>query len=899
MEPSNTSQYISQVVHRPEAPPAVKARFFYVSPIPLDDPLSPLPPPNPDPEATARHPPKPFSQYDNTALDKAWHELRQKILRYNEERGEKDSVRTASRARHDSISKRPDRRGSSSKPNTPRVRPFRPQSSNLSQIDHSNDDVDQSLESLELATSELPDTTGTPFIRAPSRPTTHAPQKDVRSSRPKVKAYDTYLWEDPSHLAEHSPAPQARSQESGPTAKVAVGISRLHQVEMPELRMTPIYWTPVNDTAQVIRGTWFYKDNLLPVETDVAIMLEAGYVDLQVWTQTWKDELNSAVDVGAVGEMKLVHRLWPEKLAPQSSTGHRDSNARPPTAQGDGPLRTAVSLLNDQDEDTPRRRKELTVEAASDLIGISAGSAGTDNKAAGRNAWGYSGTARAYQHCGIIYANATEARILKPSLLPSAYYGRRPLANYIRKGRSLGVAVVRGFDQASWDKLHPPKLSPKARKATEGVAVSASGVSPETRRKDDPLLAQAERPEVTDLILVIHGIGQQLSKRMFNFHFTHAITSFRREINVEVGSKECKAHFRKDMGSIMALPVNWRQDLSFEDGGYQEEGHNQNDFNLADITPDGLAYVRNIVSDVMLDVPYYLSHHRDKMVSAVVREANRVYQLWCVNNPGFAEKGKVHLIGHSLGSVMAVEILSKQPTRVSAHLSDSSKINAEAVATTGEFLFNTHNLFLAGSPVGFFLLLQKSQLLPRIDSASAAAREDPSALTPDVAGVQGQYGCIPVENVYNLINGYDPVATCMNATVDAAYAHSLKKAWVPSAVSSWFGAGYWTGVSTTDKTVTAPKMPRMASQVELETHDFSREEVAEKRMRLLNDNLQIDYFLRYGGGPLDIQYISMLSAHGSYWLLKDFTRMIVVEVGRPEGQAGTLTSMRAMKSKTK
>lgn len=77
--------------------------------------------------------------------------------------------------------------------------------------------------------------------------------------------------------------------------------------------MEPIYWPPVNDTASVVRGTWFYAENMLPVEVDVANMLESGYIQMQPWTETWKDELNSAVEVGAVGEEKILHKLWPEK----------------------------------------------------------------------------------------------------------------------------------------------------------------------------------------------------------------------------------------------------------------------------------------------------------------------------------------------------------------------------------------------------------------------------------------------------------------------------------------------------------------------------------------------------------------------------------------------------------
>lgn len=119
---------------------------------------------------------------------------------------------------------------------------------------------------------------------------------------------------------------------------------------------------------------------------------------------------------------------------------------------------------------------------------------------------------------------------------------------------------------------------------------------------------------------------------------------------------------------------------------------------------------------------------------------------------------------------MAVDILSKQPTRVPDHLSDPTRIDLDA-ENVGHLLFNTHNLTLAGSPAGFFLLLRKAQLTPRIDSNSAAAQEDPTALTDTICGQQGQYGCLAVENIYNVINGYDPVAYRQNA-ISLVFFHS-------------------------------------------------------------------------------------------------------------------------------
>lgn len=81
----------------------------------------------------------------------------------------------------------------------------------------------------------------------------------------------------------------------------------------------------------------------------------------------------------------------------------------------------------------------------------------------------------------------------------------------------------------------------------------------------------------------------------------------------------------------------------------------------------------------------------------------------------------------------------------------------------------------------------------------------------------------------------------------------------------------------------------------METHDFSREEIAEKRMLLLNDNGQIDYTLHSGGGPLEIQYLNMLGAHSSYWTLQDFIRFLVIEIGRKGGKEETMASMTAKK----
>jgi hypothetical protein len=129
-----------------------------------------------------------------------------------------------------------------------------------------------------------------------------------------------------------------------------------------------------------------------------------------------------------------------------------------------------------------------------------------------------------------------------------------------------------------------------------------------------------------------------------------------------------------------------------------------NYFTLDDITLKTIPAVRSLISDVMLDIPYYLSHHKPHMVKAVIKEANRIYLLWCKNNPGFDKTGRVHLIAHSLGSAMALDILSNQPTKL-----PKENHNFSRKPMSERFQFDTTTLIFVGSPAGFFLLLNRSE----------------------------------------------------------------------------------------------------------------------------------------------------------------------------------------------
>ncbi|KAI4238255.1 MAG: hypothetical protein L6R40_005795 [Gallowayella cf. fulva] len=946
-------------------PPLVRAQFFYSSPLPIDDPLSPVPPPSSTKSAaSARVPPRPFSIADNKALEEAW-QLLQKA------EGETQDVKQSrSRRKRDRNSRATDATYSDTESLGPSVElvekteprsptdPFLVLSDNPDHIPfdtalpvnadeiryeeteagiakkhrtpfHKNDkgvkdeDIGQSSPSGKISqhfkrsSTDAPygsspserDTTGTPFLRVASRLRSRSRSRKAPKNELPTDAGDstneeqspgpsTALLEADSDVASPVQGSNAvkhgrrwsRKQKGLKQVTVPVGISRLHLVEMRELKMGPIYWDPIHDISSVVRGTWFYKDTMLPVPSDVANQLEEGYEYMKPWTQTYTDELNSCIDIGPDAETKIVHRLWPDVAA-------RKQDSRPGTAMTKTSLLTAATDELDQDE----RAFQSALKQASK----------PENKAAGAIETAKDNIENKYARCSVIYANAKDAQILQPNQLPSAARGRKPLGP-IRKGRVIGVAVVRGFDYKAWERLHPPLkkeaiIAEPAKESLETaktMAPRAPSISQDRRKSCVACMSADERSIPTDLVLVIHGIGQKLSERVESFHFTHSINAFRRQVNVELDSESVKPWLRQDLGGITVLPINWRSTLKFEEAGprpnpnHKDETSSKNEYTLKDITADSHPAIREMISDVMLDIPYYLSHHKPRMIEAVVREANRVYRLWCKNNRGFEENGRVHLIAHSLGSIMALDILSKQPTQV-------PKLDlASCRSRTDTFEFDTKSLFLCGSPAGFFLLLNKAPLLPRRDRNKPGTEGE--EIKASVAGEAGTYGCLAVDNLYNIWHEDDPIAYRVNACVDVDYAYSLRPARVPRAAKTW---GQYLSSPFRSKPVaptvpllsssldmpSRPGMNRLPTTVEMETHDFSQEELAERRMLLLNDNGQIDFTLKPGGVTFKIPYLNLLSAHSSYWVSQDFIRFLVIEIGRKQGREWTLPIVKASK----
>lgn len=249
--------------------------------------------------------------------------------------------------------------------------------------------------------------------------------------------------------------------------------------------MGPVYWDPVHDVSSVVRGTWFYKETMWPVETAVANQIEEGYEYIKPWTTSYVDELNSCEGIGPEAELKLVHKIWPVDEPP------RDSN-RPMMGKGKKTMTDTAPddlSIDQQDRQKAKRAAAIPKNTAAGVLD------------------GFDNPLRLFAKSSMIYVNERDAQILQPNQLPSVARGRRPL-NSIRKGRAVGIPVIRGFDNRRWQKLYPPsKLAAAAMHVQESHEISHSinHLSAERIPECGACLQSERRRKPTDLILVIHG----------------------------------------------------------------------------------------------------------------------------------------------------------------------------------------------------------------------------------------------------------------------------------------------------------------------------------------------------------------------------------------------------------
>ena len=285
---------------------------------------------------------------------------------------------------------------------------------------------------------------------------------------------------------------------------------------------------------------------------------------------------------------------------------------------------------------------------------------------------------------------------------------------------------------------------------------SAQAALMEASMADDYEITDEPEREIEHLLLVTHGIGQKLSQRMESVNFVHDVNVFRKSLkgvyaaapDLQVLNGENTASARKNC-RIQCLPVCWRHLLDFPQQSRREQDIVGGDAypSLEDITVDGAPMVRTLMTDLALDVLLYQSAtYREHIIATVRAECNRIHALFCARNPGF--RGKVSLVGHSLGSAIIFDILCRQPGPGAA----PARRDAAPLA------FAVDACFGLGSPVGLFQMLAGRTIAARVPGGSGS--DDDGRLVSAPACAQ----------LFNIFHPADPISYRIEPLVATAMA---------------------------------------------------------------------------------------------------------------------------------
>ncbi|XP_031435762.1 phospholipase DDHD1 isoform X2 [Clupea harengus] len=230
-------------------------------------------------------------------------------------------------------------------------------------------------------------------------------------------------------------------------------------------------------------------------------------------------------------------------------------------------------------------------------------------------------------------------------------------------------------------------------------------------------------PQTTHIVFVVHGIGQKMDQGRIIRN-----TRMMREAVRKMEEKHFAEHTEEH---VEFLPVEWRSKLAL-DGDTVDS-----------ITPDKVRGLRDLLNSSAMDIMYYTSPlYRDEITKGLTQELNRLYTLFCSRNPEFEEKGgKVSIVSHSLGCVIAYDIMTGwDPVRFiqqeqqeteqedlhwmsyeERHLLEQLQITRQRLRELEDqlqgleaskphdpptLMFKVENLFCMGSPLAVFLALR-------------------------------------------------------------------------------------------------------------------------------------------------------------------------------------------------
>ncbi|KAK4909579.1 hypothetical protein LTR66_017483, partial [Elasticomyces elasticus] len=499
--------------------------------------------------------------------------------------------------------------------------------------------------------------------------------------------------------------------------RVPVNEDYLYDVHIEKRELEPAYWIgPVYD---VRRGSWFFQEGstLRPCDENLANQLEEGYLKIAPWRNKASSLLRSASqarrkpNTGDSVAMPPPPIVAPE---PTVSNTYRLFGAHMNTT---ATYADAISAYLDTGD--------LMSRVSSTLYGSFGGQGGTK-------------VVRGWSDLVAVVADAkgADAAAVKAEK---------------RKSKNVPAKLTDDVESDTESKTEGQRPSALERQLSSLAGLVAAGTEDQQKQQEEEQARAEEQKEMEDarekdgedqgrridhLILVTHGIGQRLGLRLDSINFVHDVNTMRKTMKAvfeHAPDLQALADDKKNC-SVQVLPICWRHLLDFPKQSFKNnrKEHDLADLDstfedeypsLQDITVDGVPAVRNLITDLALDVLLYQSAYREHISKIVLKEVNRVYHLF-KDRTGFA--GKVSLLGHSLGSAVFFDILCRQadaaknrPRRVSSaptHILIPSDEDKEI-----QLDFECESFFALGSPIALFQMLKGRTIAGRTTVRNSVA----------------------------------------------------------------------------------------------------------------------------------------------------------------------------------
>ena len=614
---------------------------------------------------------------------------------------------------------------------------------------------------------------------------------------------------------------ESTGTEKGGIVKVPVNEDFLFDVDIEARELAPAYWLgPIYD---VRRGSWFYQEgsSLRPCDENLAVQLEEGYLKVKPWRSQ-------------------------------------------PTQPASQPKSSPVSM-NVEDASTPtdKAKDDTSIPAKFELQ-------------TQRLFGAYMNHVVTYQDAGTAWLLTDDFLSRMSSTVYQRFAGGGYLGGtkVIRGYSEASKAkdAKKETDQTpdtkkadgSIDKSNRRSAPPKTdgEILNEGKPSESDATSPQEPRllalerqlssfAEDPALQEEERRqadeneikedykdedgqdqgrEIEHLILVTHGIGQRLGLRLESINFIHDVNVLRKTLKSVYETSPDLQALNSELDKLpkncrlQVLPVVWRHLLDFPKQSFQQ---NQKEQDLTDpdtygdddeypslenITVEGVPAIRNLITDLALDILLYQSAYREHIASIVQQECNRVYELFVQRNPTFS--GKVSLIGHSLGSAILFDILSRQKeTKPTPSGSNRYRKGSQRGGSYGGnqpvpdlgLKFEVEDFYCLGSPLGLYQMLKGRKIAARRSISGAAAQSplNPDALDDSFLGASSQQladiggtresdilsvtvSSPKCEQLYNIFHPADPIAYRIEPLISRAMS-SLKPQPLPYTKKGIFG----------------------------------------------------------------------------------------------------------------